>query len=160
LRASTTETNNLAGAFQRAIDECRNNSSAEMVLVVHGDARELHPVVRDEAYRIGYEAIRNACVHSGASRIDVSLEYGHDLTLRISDSGVGIDPAVMEAGKEGHFGLRGMRERAERIGAKVTLVSGAGKGTVITLIVPGRIVFRGLNRAKPILGRNQGPGHS
>lgn len=159
LRASTTETNNLAGAFQRAIDECRNNSSAEMVLVVHGDARELHPVVRDEAYRIGYEAIRNACVHSGASRIDVSLEYGHDLTLRISDSGVGIDTAVMEAGKEGHFGLRGMRERAERIGAKVTLVSGAGKGTVITLVVPGRIVFRGLNRAKPILGRNQGPDH-
>jgi len=69
-------------------------------------AGELHPVVSEEVYRIGYEAIRNACVHSRASRIDVALEYGHDLTLRVTDDGVGIEGWVIETGKEGHFGLQ------------------------------------------------------
>ncbi len=74
--------------------------------------------------------------------MEVTLEYAHDLTFGISDSGVGIDSEVVEKGKEGHFGLRGMRERAERIGSKFTLVSSPDSGTVITLVVPGRIAFR------------------
>src|SRR6185295_8275548 len=93
LRASTTESNDLAEAFRRAIDECRTDSSTETPFSVQGRARELHPVVRDEVYRIGYEAIRNACMHSSANRIDITLEYGHDVILRISDDGVGIDTA-------------------------------------------------------------------
>ncbi len=64
------------------------------------------------------------------------------LTLRIRDNGVGIDPEVVEKGKEGPFGLRGMRERAERIGSKFTLVSSPDSGTVLTLVGPGRIAFR------------------
>ena len=142
LRAPTTESDDLAAALRRAIEECRHGFSAEMPFSVQGLAQEMDPVVSDEVYRIGYEAIRNACVHSRASRIDVALEYGRDLTLRISDNGVGIDAAVIEGAKEGHFGLRGARERAERIGAKLTLVSGPEKGTAITLVVPGRDVFR------------------
>jgi signal transduction histidine kinase len=142
LRASATETNNLADAVRRAIEECRIDSTAQITFSVNGRAREMHPVVRDEFYRVGYEAIRNACLHSSANGIDVTLEYGRDLTLRISDNGVGIEAAVIETGREGHFGLRGMRERAERIGAKFTLVSGPGIGTAITLIVPGRTAFR------------------
>jgi signal transduction histidine kinase len=141
LRASTTESNDLAGAFRRAIEECRDNSRAETPFSVQGRAREMHPAVRDEVYRIGYEAIRNACVHSRATRIDVVLEYGRDLTLRISDNGISISEDMIESGKQGHFGLRGMRERAERIGANLRLVSDAGTGTVITLIVPGRVAF-------------------
>jgi len=139
LRSSTTEKNSLAEAFRRAIDEC---GGSEKSFFVNGDSREMHPVVRDEIYRIGYEAIRNACAHSGAGKLEVMLEYAHDLTLRVSDNGIGIDSAVIEQGKEGHFGLRGMRERAERIGAKFTLVSSQNSGTVITLVVPGRIAFR------------------
>jgi ligand-binding sensor domain-containing protein/signal transduction histidine kinase len=139
LRSSTTEKNNLAEAFRRALDEC---GGREKSFSANGDSREMHPVVRDEIYRIGYEAIRNACAHSGAGKVEVELAYAHDLTLRISDNGVGIDSAVIEEGKEGHFGLRGMRERAERIGAKFTLVSSPNSGTVITLVVPGRIAFR------------------
>ena len=142
LRASITEKNDLAEAFQRAIDESRSEINGEISFSVNGNSRELHPVVRDEVYRIGYEAIRNACAHSGAGILEVTLEYAHDLTLRVSDNGTGIEPEVVEQGKEGHFGLRGMRERAERIGAKLTLVSSPNSGTVITLAVPGRIAFR------------------
>lgn len=139
LRSSTTEKNDLAEAFRRAIDECGGN---EKSFSVYGDSREMHPVVRDEVYRIGYEAIRNSCAHSGADKLEVELTYAHDLTLRVSDDGVGIDSAVIEQGKEGHFGLRGMRERAERIGARFTLDSSPNSGTTITLVVPGRIAFR------------------
>src|SRR5262249_47357465 len=142
LRASTTEKNDLAEALRRAIDECRIDSPIEISFSVKGYYREMHPVVRDEIYRIGYEAIRNACAHSGGDQVSVSLEYAHDLTLCITDNGAGITSDVIEKGRESHFGLRGMRERAERIGSKFTLVSSPDSGAVITLVVPGRIAFR------------------
>jgi signal transduction histidine kinase len=109
---------------------------------VVGDARDMHPIVRDEVYRIGYEAIRNACIHSGASRLEVELRYAQDLAVRVNDNGIGIEPTVSDKGKDGHFGLQGMRERAARIGGKLTLVSSATSGTEITVVVPGGIVFR------------------
>jgi signal transduction histidine kinase len=142
LRASTTEINDLSEAFRRAIEECRVAGGPDVGFSVTGAAKQMHPIVRDEVYRIGYEAIRNACVHSGATRIDVTLEYDHDLTVRVSDNGVGINAAIAEKGKDSHFGLRGMRERAERINAKLTLVSSVGTGTTITLTVPGQVAFR------------------
>jgi signal transduction histidine kinase/ligand-binding sensor domain-containing protein len=142
LRGSTTEKNDLAEAFRRAIDECGRGRDVEISFSVNGEFREMHPVVRDEVYRIGYEAIRNSCAHSGAERLQVTLEYARDLMLRISDNGQGIDSEVLEKGKEGHFGLPGMKERADRIGGKFTLHSSPNSGTTITLIVPGRSAFR------------------
>jgi len=97
--------------------------------------------VRDEIYRIGYEAIHNAWLHSRARRLEVELKYGSDLTLQMKDNGVGFDPTIVDHGKEGHFGLTGMRERAARIGAKLTLTSSARSGTEVNLIVPGKIIF-------------------
>jgi signal transduction histidine kinase/ligand-binding sensor domain-containing protein len=141
LRASATEKNDLADALCRAIDDCRIDSTAQITFSVEGRAREMHPVVRDEIYRVGYEAIRNACVHSRGSQVVVHLEYGSELKLRISDNGVGIDAEMIAMGKEGHFGLSGMRERAERIGATFTVVGGRGTGSAITLVVPGRTAF-------------------
>jgi signal transduction histidine kinase len=141
LRTSTTEKNDLADALRRATEEALVPSSMTVTLTIVGEAREMHPVVRDEVYRIGYEAIRNACAHSGAGRLEVELKYAHELAVRVSDNGAGIDPADLEKGKEGHFGLPGMRERAGRIGAKLSLVSSAAGGTEITIVVPGSIVF-------------------
>src|SRR6185369_8217735 len=129
LRTSTTESNDLADAFRRALDECRTHPDMDVSLSVVGDGRDLHPVLRDEIYRIGYEAIRNACQHSTGRALDVMLEYARDLTLRIRDDGVGIDPAILEKGKDGHFGLRGMRERAERIGARLLIDTASRSGT-------------------------------
>src|SRR5262249_32623200 len=104
---------------------------------------DMHPLVRDEVYRIGYEAIRNACRHARSDRLDIALAYDRDLTLQVRDSGVGIDPAILESGKDGHFGLRGMKERAARINGRFRITTAAPPGTTITLVVPGRIAFRG-----------------
>ena len=129
LRTSSTEKNDLAAAFQRAIDECRINSSVEASFTLAGDVSEMHPIVRDEVYRIGYEAIRNACVHSQATNLRVELAYADDLILRVRDNGVGINPAIVDEGKQEHFGLQGMRERARRIMAKFTINNSPGSGT-------------------------------
>jgi signal transduction histidine kinase len=148
LRTSTTEPNDLADAFRRALDECRVDANMDVSLSVVGDGRDLHPVVRDEIYRIGYEAIRNACRHSMGRAVNVMLEYARDLTLRIRDNGVGIDPAVLDKGKDGHFGLHGMRERAARIGGRFAIDAAPRSGTAVTLIVPGRVAFTTASRAR------------
>jgi signal transduction histidine kinase len=128
---------------------------------VTGAARDMHPIVRDEIYRIGYEAIRNACEHSSASHLEVKLNYAQDLTLRVIDNGIGVEPAVLKDGKDGHFGLQGMRERAERIASKLTLVSSPNSGTEMTLVVPGSMIFRKANaprfkRIKAVFRRTDG----
>jgi signal transduction histidine kinase len=141
LRTSTTEKNDLAAALQRASDNCASNGSMTPTFSVVGDARDMHPIVRDEIYRIAYEAIRNACMHSEASRLEVELRYDHDLLVLVRDNGKGIDATTAAEGKDGHFGLTGMRERAARIGAELTLATSATSGTEITLVVPGDIAF-------------------
>jgi len=143
LRKSTVEANDLVEAFHRAIEDCRRRGAIEASLTVTGDTKEMHPVVRDEIYRIGYEAIRNAYTHSRGSRIVVALDYGRDFTLRVTDDGLGVDSITAERGREGHFGLRGMRERATRIGATLSVNGDSGKGTTVVMTVPGRTVFLG-----------------
>lgn len=157
LRTSTTQTNDLAESFERAVDECRIQGFPEASFVAEGMPAEMHPIVRDEIYRIGYEAIRNACQHSEATRMKVHLSYSRDLTLRITDNGKGIDPGVVIRGRDGHFGLQGMRERALRISGKLTVDSSPGSGTTIELIVPGRVIFRGSrSRGATLLSRLKG----
>ncbi len=89
LRTTTTQTNDLAEALRRVTDDALIPTSMAVTFSVVGDAREMHANVRDEIYRIGYEAIRNACMHSRASQLEVELRYAHDLTLRVSDNGTG-----------------------------------------------------------------------
>jgi signal transduction histidine kinase len=142
LRTSTTETNDLAESFRRAIEECRLENSMETSFSVVGDTRDMHPIVRDEVYRVGYEAIRNACAHSQASRLQVTLTYADELGVDVADNGIGMDSLVAERGKEGHFGLQGMRERAARIAGKLTVNSSPESGTQVKLVVPGKIIYR------------------
>src|SRR4029077_6998960 len=100
LRTSTTERNDLAEAFRRAIEDGPRRSAVSASITVTGIAREMHPVVRDEIYRIGYEAIRNAYTHAHATHLEIALSYGRDLTLRVADDGVGMEPPIAERGKE------------------------------------------------------------
>jgi ligand-binding sensor domain-containing protein/signal transduction histidine kinase len=111
-------------------------------IAVTGHALPLHPVLRDEVYRIGREAIVNAFRHSRARSIEVTIEYSRrQFRFVVHDDGRGIDPDVLRDGREDR-GLSGMRDRAERIGAQFRLWSRAGLGTKIEMSVPGRIAFR------------------
>jgi signal transduction histidine kinase len=132
--------NDLAGALRHEAE--RHPGSMEVVVCVDGEVKEIHPIVRDEISQIGNEAIRNARRHANASRLEIELCYGADLTLRIRDNGKGIAAVVLEHGKEGHFGLQGLRERVASIGGTIDLVSVLGSGTNMTLVVPGRVAFR------------------
>ena len=148
LRNSTTQRNDLAEALRHAADDCGLSCTMTCALKVEGNSRDVHSSIRDDVYRIGYEAIRNACTHAGGSRLDVELSYLRDLTLRVRDNGRGIDPEVLANGKDGHFGIKGIRERAERVGARLNLQSSSA-GTEIELIVPGRLAFRQRPNAPP-----------
>jgi signal transduction histidine kinase len=141
IRTSTIETNNLAAALRRALEECRQDPM-ETSFSVSGEAKDMQPIVRDEIYRVAYEAIRNACTHSMCKQLSVDLKYSTDLKLRVSDDGIGMDPVVADRGKDGHFGFPGMRDRVARIGGRITVVSSPGSGTEVIVVVPGRIVFR------------------
>ena len=148
LRTSTTQKNNLAEAFQRAAKSTGINSSMRFVLSIEGTVKELHPIVRDEVYRIGCEAIRNAQRHSNATELRLTLSYAGNLTMLVHDNGAGIDPDLVARGRPGHFGLRGMTERSERIHAKLRIFSRPNAGTEIELVVPGNIVYRDASAAR------------
>jgi signal transduction histidine kinase len=141
LRSSTTLKNDLGPALRRAAESGVVPDGMTVSVSVIGDARELHPIVRDELYRIGNEAIQNAKAHSHGSRLSIDLAYDHDLVLHVRDNGVGIDPGYVVSGREGHHGLRGMRERAARIRGRLTILSSAESGTDISVIVPGNMSF-------------------
>jgi signal transduction histidine kinase len=110
--------------------------------MVEGHSQSLHPTIRDEVYAIGREALVNSFRHSAASRIEVEVEYStSQLRVVVRDNGCGIEAQVLESGRAGHWGLSGMRERAERIGAKLKLLSRTGDGTELELRVPAHIAF-------------------
>ena len=115
----------------------------EIQVRVEGTPRSLHPVVRDEVYRIATEAIRNAVRHSNARSIEVEIRYDDEqLRLRIGDDGGGIDPAILNQDhKTGHWGLPGMRERAKLVGGTLEVWSQVEKGTEIELSIPAASVY-------------------
>jgi signal transduction histidine kinase len=123
-------------------EELDVGNDIEYRVVVEGRDRPLQPIIRDEIYRIGREAVVNAFRHSDASRVELALEYGsRGLRVLVRDNGRGIDSEVLRSGSDGHWGLAGMRERADRIGAGFRVWSGAGSGTEIELSVPARVAF-------------------
>ena len=142
LRASTVESNDLTRAITTLAEEiaaeASSHASVELRVGVEGTPRTLHPIVRDEIYRIGSEALRNAFRHAEAKQIEVELRYDErQLRLRIRDDGKGIDPEFLTVeGREGHFGVHGMRERAKLIGGKLAVWTAPGAGTEIELGVP------------------------
>lgn len=143
LRSSETETPDLETALGAAGRTLGAGSLTMYEFRVLGQKRPVHPVVAEEVGRIATEAIRNAFRHAHASRLEVVLDYSRTwLKLRICDDGDGVEPATLAHGKEGHWGIRGMRERAKHIGAQLDIRSGAETGTVVVLTVAARVAFR------------------
>jgi len=117
-------------------------SAVEFKVVVVGTPMELRPAVSDDLYCIGREAIVNAYRHSRAKQIETEIEYRPtELRIAVRDNGCGIDPHQLQWGRPGHWGLQGMRERAERIGAQLRLLSKVSAGTEVELCLPSRIAF-------------------
>lgn len=142
LRSSTMTRNDLAEALRTAADELMGDRSTAFRLGVEGNARDLHPILRDEIYRIGCEGLRNAFKHARANRVEVEITFGEKVfRLRIRDDGVGIPPDILESGRSGHYGLNGMRERARQSGGKLEIWSGAGTGTEVDLTIPASIAY-------------------
>ena len=144
------EAGDLTAALRTIIEGYRATCDIELSLSVRGPSRDTAPLVRDEVYWIAHEAIRNACKHSGARHIITNLIYSKDLELSICDDGRGIPEDILREGRIGHFGLRGMRERASQIGVALTISSSAQKGTEVRLLVPGVKIFVS-KRSRPIL---------
>jgi signal transduction histidine kinase len=152
LRSSTVVTNDLATALTALSEELAahhtpsssSQDSATFLVEVEGTPQELHPVLRDEIYRIAGEGLRNAFRHARARRIEVEIRYGErELRVRIRDDGSGIDPSLLRhEGLVGHWGLPGMRERAERIGGNMDLWSELGAGTEVELRIPASIAYQ------------------
>lgn len=132
----------LGAAFSRVRQEMPLQDHTAFNASVVGRPRLLHPVIRDEVYFIGREALVNAFRHARAASVEVKVEYAdHHLRVLVRDDGLGIAPEVLRSGREGHWGLSGMRERAERIGARLRVRSRAGAGTEVELSVPGHAAF-------------------
>ena len=147
LRPSAVETHEFSEAIKTLTEELArdptHSGGAEVRLTVEGTPRKKRLLIRDEIYRIASEALRNAFRHAEASRIEVQLSYGEkSFELRVRDDGKGIDPKFLtDEGPAGHFGLRGMRERAQQIGGQLTVWSAPGSGTEVVLSVPGAIAY-------------------
>ncbi|HKN25176.1 MAG TPA: two-component regulator propeller domain-containing protein [Candidatus Acidoferrum sp.] len=139
LRSSVVETNDLALAMRTLGEELAPSANSVAFQVhVEGTSRDLHPILRDEVYRITGEGIRNAFRHAAAKQIEVEIHYDdRRLRVRVRDDGKGIDPKLLsDDGRQGHFGLRGMRERAKLMGGKLTVWSELDAGTEVELSIP------------------------
>jgi len=142
LRSSDVFNQNLEQAFSRLQQELFPTSDTEFRVIVEGTPRQLRPAVRDDIYHIGREALANSFRHSRATEIVVEIEYSVNFfRVMVRDNGIGITADVLREGREGHWGLSGMRERAERIGARLRVLSRADAGTEMELSVPGGIAF-------------------
>jgi len=142
LRSSQSGLDDLEQSFSRIREELGMKDEIAFRVVGEGRLRRLHPMIRDEVYRIGREALINAFRHSEASRIEVGVERApRRLRVLVRDDGRGIDAEVLRAGRDGHWGLSGMRERSERIGGRLRIWSRPGAGTEVELSVPGHVAF-------------------
>ena len=143
LRSGSADPPDLQHAFSQLEQELDTTGKVAFRMIVEGKPRPLHPVLRDEIYRIAREALVNAFRHSHASSIEVEMDYApREFRIWVRDNGCGIDPLVLQSGREGHWGLPGMRERAERIGARLRVWSRPSGGTEVELSVPGKIAFQ------------------
>jgi signal transduction histidine kinase len=148
LRSPNGRTSTLGEAFARVPSDLGFASADGFRVVVLGGEKQLRAGLLDEVYRIGREAIVNACLHSQAKAIEAEIEYRPtELRVAVRDNGRGIGPQDLQWGRIGHWGLQGMRERAESIGARFRLWSGAALGTEVELRVPGQIAFQQLEPA-------------
>lgn len=147
LRAPTNNRLSLETALSRIGEEIAIDEKAAYRVVAQGAVRPLRPMIRDEVYRIARESVINAFLHAQSNNIEVEVEYANRfLRLLVRDDGCGMDPQVLDTGREGHWGLPGMRERSENIGGSLKLRSRIGAGTEVEITIPSSLAFESQSR--------------
>lgn len=147
LRVNPVSLGDLPAAFRSIAEETSQGRETIFKTVVEGRVRDLHPVVLEECYCIGREAIINALTHSEGQHVELEITYdSRQFRLRVRDNGRGIDPKILEeGGRPGHWGLQGMRERAQKIGGQLKFWSRPETGTEVELTVPGATAYQSLS---------------
>jgi FixJ family two-component response regulator len=142
LRSLDSRTMDLVVALSGVEQELSCRPDIDFRVNVVGRQQPLNPLIQQEIYRIGREALLNAFCHSRAKRVEFELEYAdRELQMRVCDDGIGIDPQLLRDGREGHWGLAGMQERAAKIGGSLKISSSPSNGTEIRLSIPSSIAF-------------------
>jgi signal transduction histidine kinase/ligand-binding sensor domain-containing protein len=142
LRPSQSRDNDLAAALSQLRNEFAVPVPISFRVISQGEPQPLRPLLRDEVYLIAREAVFNAVRHAKPSSIEVEINYvSGNLRLLVRDDGCGIDAGLLKTGREGHWGLANMRERAERVGGKFEVLSRVNSGTVVQLWIPGKLAF-------------------
>ncbi len=132
LRSQSAHNQDFAARISTMASQITTAGGAKVKLQVHGAYRPLEPKMEDELLKIAQEALNNAVRHADAAHIDIELAFdSKKLRMTIADDGRGIDGRYETSGPDGHFGLRGMRERADSIDAALQVETAAGKGTKI-----------------------------
>lgn len=140
--SSSNDFANLERKFSELRQDLDAGGQTDFRIIVEGAPKPLCPLLADDVYHICREAVINAFRHAKAKKIEVEIEYAmRDFRIVVRDDGIGIDKKIIESGRENHWGLSGMRERAGKIGATLKVLSRANAGTEIELSVPNKIAF-------------------
>jgi signal transduction histidine kinase len=143
LRSAPLSAGDLVKSFSQLSDEFAGDSGTRVDVVVEGRERPLNALAGHDVMQVGRQAITNAFQHSHAREIHVLLSYGpKDLQVRVQDNGCGMSEEKLNLRRSGHYGIVGMQERAERLGAGISIRSHLGKGTEVNLSVPGHLVYQ------------------
>ncbi len=138
LRSPSLNRGNLAAALRDAGEHVTSGRHTQFALTVSGTPRQCPPKIEQHLLRIGREAVTNAVRHARANEVRVHLGYDEgSIVLRVSDDGRGFEVPRIGA-QEGlsHYGLIGMKERADEVGGAMTISSSANHGTELTTVVP------------------------
>jgi signal transduction histidine kinase len=136
LRHGALDTRDLAGALSDVAQQMTTGTSLHATVRTVGVPRPLASSDEHHLLRIGLEALTNTIKHSGATRVDVTLRFDDDAVhLVVTDDGAGFATTRLDA-VGGHFGLRGIRERVDKMGGTLTLENQQNGGAVVAISVP------------------------
>lgn len=144
IRSSVETIANLEQSFVLVAEGIAHTSSAKFRIMIEGRAKPVHPVVCEEVYWIGKEALVNAFRHAEATEIEIALVCSKgEFQAHFRDNGRGMTPdALKNSNRLGHWGLQGMYERAAKIGGQMNIRSNPSSGTEVELTVPGKLAYR------------------
>jgi signal transduction histidine kinase len=143
LRSAPLSAGDLVKSFSQLSDEFAGDTATLVDVVVEGRERPLNAMAGNDVMQVGRQAIANALHHAHARKIHVLLSYGERLLqIQVQDNGCGMDEQTLNSPRPGHYGIAGMKERAECMGGRLSIRSVVGEGTEVNLSVPADVVYQ------------------